>query len=88
MILRFQEHTKKIDPHLGTWVNTQRCTQRNKNVTEEHKCLLDSIGFVWNMLSPGTVRNSATWEEMYRRLVAYKTEHKDTNVPSLYEKDP
>jgi len=77
----------KKDPQLGTWVNTQRTTYKNKTMTEERKCLLDSFGFVWK-LSPGTVRNSATWEEMYRRLVAYKMEHKDTRVPQSYKKDP
>ena len=48
--------------------------------------LLNSIGFVWNTLSSGTVRNSATWDEMYQRLVAYKTEHKDTRIPQSYKK--
>ena len=60
----------------------------NKKIKEERKCLLNSIGFAWVALSPGTVRNSATWEEMYRRLVAYKTEHMNNNVPIKYKKDP
>jgi len=27
------------------------------------------------------------WEEMYQRLLAYKKEHKDTNVPQKYKED-
>jgi len=57
-------------------------------MTEERKRLLISIGFVWNTLSQGTVRNDVTWDELYQRLVAYKMEHKDTNVPTKYIKDP
>ena len=57
-------------------------------MTEERTRLLDFIGFVWNALSPVTVRNSATWEEMYQRLVAYKMEHNDINPPIKYKIDP
>jgi len=35
-----------------------------------------------------TDERDVRWEEMYQRLVAYKTEHKDTNVPQSYKKDP
>ena len=37
----------KEDPQLGAWVNKQRTINRNKNMKEERKRLLDSIGFVW-----------------------------------------
>ena len=37
-------------------------------------------------MAPGT--STATWEEMYERLVTYRKEHKDTWVPTKYEKDP
>ena len=52
-------------------------------MTEERKRLLNSIGFVW-----GGIISTATWEEMYQRLVAYKKEHMDVNVPKRYKKDP
>ena len=64
------------DPQLGVWVSTQRYVHRNKKMIEEQKGLLNSIGFVWE---PST-KNKAPWEEMHQRLVAYKNEHKDTNV--------
>jgi len=78
----------KKDPKLGTWISNQRTTYKNKKMTEERKHLLNSIGFAWVAISPVTVCNSATWEEMYRRLVAYKIEHKDTRVTQRYKKDP
>ena len=78
--------TCEKDRQLGRWVNTQRRSYMYKKTSEERKCLLNSIGFVWSTLSPGTIRNSATWEEMYQRLVAYKKEHKNINVPMRYKK--
>ena len=74
------------DPQLGSWVNNQRSAYKRNDVSEERKRLLNSIGFSLNALPPGTKR--VVWEEMYRRLVAYKTVHKDTNVPRRYDVDP
>merc|ERR1712232_322940 len=130
------------DPKLGTWVNNQRTTYKQKRMTEEHSRLLSSIGFDWrikrgpnnkkrsesfssddgakngdNSSSAETHNNSfqsssndcdddndgvddigcdsmtprsqrSNWNEMYQRLVAYKTEHGDANVPYRYERDP
>ena len=70
----------KEDPQLGTWVMNQRATYRKKKMTEERKCLLNSIGFVLDPMA-----KTATWEEMYQRLVAYKKEHNDTKVPRRYK---
>ena len=70
----------KDDPPAGYWVRTQRVAHRNKTITDEHERLLNYIGFVWN--------SSATWEEMYQRLVAYNKVNKDTNVPQKYKEDP
>jgi len=69
----------KEDPKLVRWVSTQRAVHRSKQMTEERKHLLDSIGFVWEF--------SAKWEEMYQRLIAYKKEHKHTKVPYKYKED-
>jgi len=71
-------------PQLGRWVNTQRVAYRDKNMTEERKHLLDSIGFVWEL----SRTNKAQWEEMYQRLVVFKKEHKHTQVPTKYKEDP
>ncbi|OEU15745.1 hypothetical protein FRACYDRAFT_269474 [Fragilariopsis cylindrus CCMP1102] len=43
---------------------------------------LNSVKFVWKP------NGSIPWMEMYQKLVAYKTQHKSTNVPFKYKKDP
>ena len=75
----------KIDPQLGRWVSRQRCMYRDKRMTEDRQSLLDSIGFD---VPDFSMTNKATYEEMYRRLVAYKKEYKTTNVPTKYKIDP
>jgi len=74
----------KEDPQLGRWVRNQRANHRLKKMTEERKYLLNSIGFVWEF----STKNKPTWEEMYKRLVAYKKEHNSTRVPTAYNADP
>ena len=74
------------DTQLGNWADNQRRIYREKSMTEERKSLLTSIGLVWPVRPQWT--STATWEEMYERLVAYKKEHNNTRVPSKYEKDP
>ena len=54
-------------------------------MTEEHKRLLNSIGFVLEVSTK--TKNKAPWEEMYQRLVAYKKEHMHTRVPKKYKED-
>ena len=73
----------KKDPKLGRWVYNQRSTYRNKKMMEERKQRLDSIGFVWEL----STRNKATWEEMYKRLVAYKKEQNTSQVLTKYNAD-
>ncbi|OEU05702.1 hypothetical protein FRACYDRAFT_204715 [Fragilariopsis cylindrus CCMP1102] len=74
------------DPTLAIWVRTQRKVYvnigRDREISVERIRRLDSIGFVWkhNDLVP--------WEEMYRRLVAYKKKHKNTTVPQKYAVNP
>jgi len=75
----------KEDTQLGCWVRTQRAAHRNKKITEEHKRLLKSVGFVWGEVS---TKNKAPWEEMYQRLIAYKKKHKHILVPYKYKEDP
>ena len=70
---------------LGPWIRKQRSTYKDKKMTEEHKQLLDSIGFEWD--SSTKIKYKAAWEEMNERLVAYKKEYKDTKVPSRYKED-
>jgi hypothetical protein len=69
------------DRQLGTWVSKQRVRIRQGTISEEERVRLEAIGFVPN-------RFNARWEEMFRRLVAYKKIFGDANVPRLYGKDP
>ena len=71
------------DPQLGDWVYTQRKVYKRKKMTKERASLLNSIGFRWRALQ------TSGWDEMYQRLLAYKTEHKgDVKVPVEYNQDP
>ena len=69
------------DRQLGTWVSKQRVRIRQGTISEEERVRLEAIGFVPN-------RFNARWEEMFRRLVAYKKIFGDANVPRVYGKDP
>ena len=71
----------KEDPLLGTWVANERKAYRNNSTTEERKCHLTLIGFVWACFG-------ARWMEMYQRLVAYKKKYNDTSVLNHDSKDP
>jgi hypothetical protein len=70
------------DPKLAKWVQTQRTTCGKKIISVKRIGHLDSIGFVWK------INDLVPWEEMYKRLIAYKKKHKSTNVPAKYKKDP
>ena len=51
-------------------------------MTAERKGLLNSIGFDWG-------EPQKEWQEMYQRLIEYKSTHSgDTDVPISYEEDP
>jgi hypothetical protein len=72
----------KKDPKLGIWVNTQRASYNKKELSEERINLLESICFVWKM------RVILPWDDMFQKLVAYKKQHKSTNVPRIFKEDP
>ena len=74
------------DIQLGSWVSNQRTAYKNKSITKEHLDRLNYIGFAWVGKAPWI--NTATWEEIYQQLVAYKKEHKNTKVPQSYKEDP
>lgn len=67
---------------LGKWVARQRYTYLNPDrssarVTPERKALLDKLGMVWEKYDP--------WQERYDLALAYKTEHGDLEIPSVYK---
>lgn len=67
---------------LGKWVARQRYAYLNPDrssarVTPERKALLDKLGMVWEKYDP--------WQERYDLALAYKTEHGDPEIPSVYK---
>lgn len=67
---------------LGKWVARQRYAYLNPDrssarVTPERKALLDKLGIVWEKYDP--------WQERYDLALAYKTEHGDLEIPSVYK---
>lgn len=67
---------------LGKWVVRQRYAYLNPDrssarVTPERKALLDKLGMVWEKYDP--------WQERYDLALAYKTEHGDLEIPSVYK---
>ena len=67
---------------LGKWVARQRYAYLNParssaRVTPERKALLDKLGMVWEKYDP--------WQERYDLALAYKTEHGDLEIPSVYK---
>ena len=71
------------DRQLASWVCNQRTLKNKKQnaLSPERIRRLDEIGFEW-------VLKAAAWEEMFKRLVQYKKQHKDCRVPQKWEKDP
>lgn len=67
---------------LGKWVARQRYAYLNPDrssarVTPERKALLDKLGMVWEKYD--------SWQERYDLALAYKTEHGDLEIPSVYK---
>ena len=67
---------------LGKWVARQRYAYLNPDrssarVTPERKALLDKLGMVWEKYDP--------WQERYDLALAYKTEHGDLEIASVYK---
>ena len=67
---------------LGKWVARQRYAYLNPDrssarVTPERKALLDKLGMVWEKYDP--------WQVRYDLALAYKTEHGDLEIPSVYK---
>ena len=61
----------------------QRTCYRKEKLSPDRITRLESIGFVWDL----KYRVDENWMEMYNKLLRYKQEHKDCNVPRKYNKD-
>jgi hypothetical protein len=59
---------------LGSWVNVQRTFCKNRKLSPEKIRQLNDVGFNWD-------HHATRWNEMFRQLLAYKTEHGDVRVP-------
>ena len=82
---------------LSYWVRQQRQARRNEEVrmTPERIAHLDRLGFNWGSKkrkNPDEIqqpRNDKRWQEMYKKIKAYKEEHGHCKVPiQANEHDP
>ena len=67
-------HTTETGFNLGIWVQYQRGVKRKGRLSQERIDRLEKLGFVWEVLEQG-------WNDAFRELQAYKTEHGTTLVP-------
>jgi uncharacterized protein YbgA (DUF1722 family) len=56
------------DKSLGSWVSTQRKLQKKNAMRQDHKELLDELGFVWRIKSA----YENWWNQQYGKLVDFK----------------
>lgn len=62
---------------LGIWVGKQRQDKRKGVISAERVRLLDELYFLWEPFD-------SKWEEKFRELVSYKTEHGNVNIPRYH----
>lgn len=88
-LIRYREETGDCnvparwpdDPQLGAWVPNQRIAYRHDKLSSERIQRLEEIGLVWD-------RNEARWEENFKKLLVYREEKGDCNVPRPWPDDP
>jgi len=68
------------DKSLGIWVYEQRKSKAKDQLSLECIRRLDALDFDWHP-------SSTYWGDMYKRLVAYKKQHGDCNVPQKWKQD-
>ena len=59
------------DAALASWVSNQR--RRKDTLSVDQRRRLEALGFKWNL-------HDAAWDEKFRRLEAYKIEHRHCNL--------
>jgi hypothetical protein len=67
-------------PHLGMWVNRQRALYHKGLLSPDRIDQLESIGFMWKL----SLKDDEKWERVFQRLLVYKDQHGDCNVPSAH----
>lgn len=82
----------KQQGQLGTFVDRQRTLKRMNRLPDKQVAMLNSIGFVWQMRKPLTMRdttlNDQYFEEMLKELKKFKEEEGHCWVPQKYLKHP
>jgi len=73
-------HTGEKNKSLASWVNNQKTLKSKNRLSPERTSRLNALGFIWDT-------DSARWEQMYRRLVAYKKQYGHCNVPGILKQD-
>ena len=71
----------KEDPALGKWVEKQRERYKKELISKDRVDLLNSIQFVWD-------QNGMQWNNMYQRLLTYKSKHTSTSISRCHQEDP
>ena len=72
----------KIDYKLYNWVALQRNKKIKGTLKQERVEQLERISFIWESAS------TITFEQNFQKLLKYKEEFGDCNVPTHYEIDP
>jgi len=66
---------------LASWVTTQRSLQKKGKLEIPKLEKLQELGFSWDPIEN-------YWNQMYQRLVAYKEQHGNCNVPDKWVENP
>lgn len=69
------------NPKLGNWVGVQRRTKKQGKISDGRVSRLEALGFSWDPLD-------AKWEEMFQRLLVYRADFGNCNVPMGWSNDP
>src|SRR5690606_8884157 len=72
----------EMNRHLAPWA--QRMKKNKKKLDKSKIMLLDAIRFDWSYEK----RDIVPWEDMYQRLVLFKSKYGHTRVPVLWSEDP
>jgi len=75
------------DPALARWISYQRQRRRQHRLPVARIAMLDRLSFSWSGGDAVQRERSSTWEHLFARLVAYRSEHGDCDVPSRWETD-
>lgn len=67
----------KKNMKLGRWIDRQRQSHRNGQISQEYKERLEKLGLVWNPISD-------VWEDMYLKLCNFKIVNGHLNISKAH----